>query len=200
VGAPAERWSRVHHGIDPARVPLLRPWLAAMWWLARPLVALRVPPTAITVLGALLALDAVLLAARLPLVAFVLVVGSVLCDGLDGAVALNGPGPTEFGRRADAVADRVADCAFAAVLWQCGAPWPLAVLAAVLSLGHELLRSVRGGVAARTITVAERPTRAVCTAAGCVAAAISAAAWPPAVCAGVWVVLAVIGLVQIGRA
>lgn len=200
MGAPAERWSRLHHGIDPAHVPLLLPWLRAMWWLARPLAALRVPPTAITVLGVLFAVDAVLVAGRLPWAALWLVLAAALCDGLDGALALAGPGPTEFGRRADAVADRIADCAFAAVLWQCGAPWPLALLAAVLSLGHEVLRAVRGGAAARTITVAERPTRTICTAAGCVGAAASAAVWPPAVCAGVWVVLAVIGLVQVSRA
>ncbi len=159
-----------------------------MWALARPLAAVGVPPTAITLLGVVLAVDAALFAQRLPLVALGLVLGSALCDGLDGAVAVVGERATRVGAAADACADRIADCAFAAVIWQCGAPWWLAAGAAGLSLTHELLRAAPTGRRLRTvITVAERPTRVICTALACVCAAVSSATWPATVFACVWV-------------
>lgn len=192
-------WSQLHHGLDAAAIPFLRPWLRAMWWLARPLVRLRVPPVALTAVGVLLALDAVLLASRLPWLALVTVLLSACCDGLDGAVAVLGGTASRFGSVADKVADRVADCAFAAVLWRCGAPWQLALAAGALSLVHEGVRVVLGGRRLARITVAERPSRVICTALACICAGISTADWPPTVCAAVWVGLAVIGLVQVAH-
>ncbi|WAX56777.1 CDP-alcohol phosphatidyltransferase family protein [Jatrophihabitans cynanchi] len=194
---PAAGWSALHHGLDPAAVPLLRPWLSLIWRLARPLAALRVPPTALTAVGVVLAADAVLFAARLPWIALALVLLSALCDGLDGAVAMLSRRVSAFGSVADKTADRIADCAFAAVLWRCGAPWPLALAAGALSLAHEGIRLVLGGRRLARITVAERPTRVICAALACACAGVSPATWPPAVCAGVWAGLAVIGLAQL---
>jgi phosphatidylglycerophosphate synthase len=194
--APAGRWSELHHGIDPSGVPLLGTWLRLMWWLARPVV--RVPPIAFTALGVLLALDAVLLAGPLPWVALALVLGAVLCDGLDGAVAVLAGRATRAGAAADAVADRVSDAAFAAVLWQCGAPWWLALGCGVLAFGVDGLRRVRH-VPAR-ITVAERPTWTVCTVLACGSAGVTSVEWPVSVCAGVWAAAGLTGLAQLSRA
>ncbi len=194
MASPAA-WSALHHGIDPDKVPLLRPWLRAMWWLARPLAA--VPPIAVTLAGVLFALDAVLLAGEQPWVALVLVLLAVLCDGLDGAVALVSRRVSVAGARADQWADRIADTAFAAVLWRCGAPWWLAAAAGALSLLHEGIRAVRRGALLSRITVAERPTRTICTVLACGSAGVTSAAWPPTVCAAVWVGLAVVGLAQL---
>lgn len=168
-----------------------------MWWLARPLVALRVPPLALTVLGALLALDALLLTGSLPAVALVVVLLATLCDGLDGAVAVLSGRATRFGSLADRVADRVADSAFALVIWRCGAPLWLAIVAGGLSVLHEAVRALLGGDRRSRLTVAERPTRVVCTTLACLCAAVSTAVWPPTVCAAVWTGLAVIGLAQL---
>ena len=197
AGQWSGEWSRLHHGLDPGAVPFVRTWLRAMWWLARPLAALRVPPLAVTVLGAVLALDALLLAASLPAVALVSVLLAVACDGLDGAVALLTGRASRFGAVADKAADRVADSALALVIWRCGAPLGLAVAAGALSLLHEVARGVPGAGREARLTVAERPTRAVCTLLACLCAAISAAAWPATVCAAVWAGLAVVGLAQL---
>jgi phosphatidylglycerophosphate synthase len=199
--SPAARlagWSALHSGLDPATVPLLRGWLRAVWFVARSLRA--VPPMALTVLGAVLAVDALLLASAQPWTALALVLVATGCDALDGAVALETGRATPTGARADRIADRIADTAFAFVIWRCGAPWPLAVAAAALSLGHELWREVRGGPTRSRITVAERPTRVICTVLACGCAGLSSATWPPAVCAAVWVTLAVVGLAQLVRA
>ena len=184
-----EAWSALHRGLRPS--PLVRRWLTLMWTLARPLAEARVPPAAITAAGVLLAVDAPLLAARLPLVALVLVLAAALCDGLDGAVALLQARTTRAGAVADTIADRIADTAFALVIWQAGAPLGLALVAAALSVGLELARR------RPLITVAERPTRVICTALACVSAAISDAAWPPTVCAAVWVAATLVAFVQI---
>lgn len=184
-----EAWSGLHRGLRPS--PLVRRWLTVMWTLAGPLAAARVPPAAITAAGVLLAVDAPLFAARLPLVALVLVLVAALCDGLDGAVALLQARTTRAGAVADTIADRIADTAFALVIWQAGAPLWLALLAAALSVGLEFARR------RPLITVAERPTRVICTALACVSAAISDAAWPPTVCGAVWVAATLVAFVQI---
>jgi phosphatidylglycerophosphate synthase len=197
MSGPAAGWAELHHGLDPARIPLLRPWLWLMRLLARPLARARVPALAVTVVGAVLAVDALLFAHRLPWVALVLVLLSVVCDGLDGAVAVLSSSASRIGSVADKIADRVSDSAFALVLWRCGAPWWLAVLAGSLSLVHEGVRSLIGGARLSRITVAERPTRVICTVLACGCAGVSHAGWPPTVCAAVWVGLAVVGVVQL---
>jgi phosphatidylglycerophosphate synthase len=195
---PAAAWSELHHGIDPDRVPLLRGWLRLVWLVARPLWF--VPPIVLTVLGALFAVDALLLASTQPWFALGLVLLSTMCDALDGAVAVIARKASRRGAIADKIADRIADTAFALVLWRCGAPWELAVIAAGMSLLHEGFREIRGGALRARITVAERPTRVVCTALACVCAGVSTAGWPPTVCAAVWIAAAAVGLAQLARA
>lgn len=192
---PAQRWSALHHGIDPERVPLLSSWLRLMWWFARPLRL--VPPMVITAVGVLLAFDAVLLAGSLPAVAAVAVVLAALCDALDGAVAVVADRATAAGRVADAVADRLSDVAFAAVLWRCGAPWGLAVACGVVALAVDVVRRLRR-VPAR-ITVAERPTWTVCAVLAAGSAAVTSVTWPVNVCATVWLATGAIALGQLAR-
>ncbi len=194
---PAARWSALHHGIDPASVPLLRGWLRLMWLLARPLARRGVPAAALTGAGVLCAVGAALLAADVPLAALVLMLAAVLCDGLDGAVALLADRASRVGAVADAMADAVADAAFAVVLWRCGGPWPLALGAALLALGQEALRRLLGGSARSTITVHERPSRLICAAVGALFAALGSTGWPQTVAAAVWVALGVTGIGQL---
>jgi CDP-diacylglycerol--glycerol-3-phosphate 3-phosphatidyltransferase len=193
--ARQRRWTALHHGICPAEVPLLLPFLRVMWRLAAPLAARGVRPTAVTAAGVGLAAAAVGAAARRPGIAAALVPAAALCDGLDGAIAVCGDGGSCSGARADAVADRLVDIGFATVLWRCGAPRPVAVAAAAVALGVDALRRARR-VPAR-ITVAERPSWAVCATLTCVSAARTDARWPVLCCAGVWLGLGAIGLGQV---
>jgi CDP-diacylglycerol--glycerol-3-phosphate 3-phosphatidyltransferase len=193
MSTPAQRWSALHHGIDPARVPLLLPWLRLMWRLAGPLRA--VPPAAITVLGVIVAADAVLLAGPHPWAAAVAVLLAALCDALDGAVAVVASRVSVLGARADAVADRLSDAAFAGVLWRTGVPWPVALGCAAAALGVDALRRLRG-VPAR-ITVGERPTWTVCAVLACGSAAVTSASWPVLSCAAVWLAAGMIALGQL---
>lgn len=158
---------------------------------------LRVPPIVITVAGALLAVDALLFASRWPWGALGLVLASVVCDAVDGPVAARLGLVSPHGAVADLVADRVSDTAFALVLWRCGAPLWTAVVAAGAALALEGLRHAVRRPA--VITVAERPTRVVCTVLACASAGVSAVTWPAAVCAAVWIALHAIALVQLRR-
>ncbi len=191
----AARWSQLHHGIDAEDVPLLLPWLRTMWTIASRLS--RIPPTAITVAGVVLAAAAVGSASTLPWLAAALVLLAAVCDGLDGAVAVIADRASPAGARADAVADRICDILFAAVLWRCGAPWWLAVAAALLAVGVDGLRRLRR--LPTRITVAERPTFTVCAVLACASSAVTTHAWPPTVCAAVWIAAALVGLAQLAR-
>jgi CDP-diacylglycerol--glycerol-3-phosphate 3-phosphatidyltransferase len=166
-----------------------------MWWLARPLAAARVPPTAVTIAGLVLGVDAALLAVRHPWAAGVTVVLAALCDGLDGAVAVVGSRATRHGAAADAIADRIGDAAFAVVLWRCGAPWWLALACGAVALGIDGLRRLRNMPA--RITVGERPTWTICAALACGSSAIGSAQWPVLVCAAVWLAAGITGLAQL---
>jgi phosphatidylglycerophosphate synthase len=192
-----QRWSALHHGIDPTGVPLLAGWLRSMWAMARVLARLRVPPTAVTVAGVCFAVAAVGTARPYPLAAAALVLLAALSDGLDGALAVVADRATQLGRYADAVADRCCDIAFALVLWRCGAPWPLAVAAAVLAVGVDTLRRIRR--VPDTITVAERPTLAICAIIAAVSAAVVSQGWPLLLCATVWLAACCVGVLQLLR-
>jgi CDP-diacylglycerol--glycerol-3-phosphate 3-phosphatidyltransferase len=154
---------------------------------------------AVTVLGAVLALDALLLTADQPWVAMVLVLLATWCDALDGAIAVVTDRASGRGAIADKVADRVADTAFALTIWRCGAPLWLAIVAAAISAAHEAIRETFGGARRSRITVAERPTRVICAVLATGAAGVSTAAWPPTVCAAVWAGLGIVGVAQVAR-
>ena len=193
--APAAGWSRLHHGIDPRGNRLLWWWLQGMWRIAWPLARVGLLPIAVTVAGALLAVAAAL--RDWPWVALVLVLASVVCDGVDGAVALLEGVASRAGAAADKAADRIADVAFVVVLWRCGAPPVLVWLTGAAVLGVEGWREFVGGAARSTITVAERPSRVVCVVVACVAAGVSDTTWPATVSASILFGLSVIALAQL---
>lgn len=168
-----------------------------MWRLAAPLAARRVSPTAVTAAGVGLAGAAVATAARRPALAAVLVPAAALCDGLDGAVAVLSERAGPAGARADAVADRMVDAAFALVLVRCGAPRGVGVAAAGVAVCVDALRRWRR--VPDRITVAERPTWTICATLACVSSARTSARWPVYCCAGVWLGLGAAGLWQVAR-
>jgi len=120
---------------------------------------------------------------------------AAVCDGLDGAVAVVADRAGAAGARADALADRVVDAAFAGVVWRCGASRSAAVAAAGVALGVDGLRRWRR-VPAR-ITVAERPSWAVCAALACASRAVTPKRWPVRCCVAVWLALGAAGLAQV---
>ncbi|MBE7188107.1 CDP-alcohol phosphatidyltransferase family protein [Jatrophihabitans endophyticus] len=192
------RWSALHHDIDPDAVPLLGPWLRLVWAGGWALDRAGVPPNAVTVAGVAAAAGAVALAGAHPAAAGAAVVAAALCDGLDGATAVVGDRATRSGAVLDAVADRLGDGAFAAVLWRRGAPPRLAAAAAGTAWAVDGLRRAR-----RTpdrITAAERPTFTICALAACAAGSFTRRRWPATVSAAVWLGAGAVAFVQLGSA
>lgn len=176
-----------------------------MYVLARPLAAAGVAPDLVTV-GGLLAAGLVAWLAALGGAWFgaaaAVVVLSGLLDGVDGAVALLTDRATRFGFVLDSLVDRGADLLYLLALWLAGAPDGACVAAGVVTLLHEYTRAraAAGGLAdVGVVTVGERPTRVVITAAFLLAAAsypAEAATWA-ALGAWAWLAVSVVGFVQL---
>lgn len=185
-------------------MPFLRGWLRGVQWLARPLVAVRVPPDAVTVTGGLSALAVPVLVRRGRLrPAIGAVLASVVLDGLDGAVARGTGRVSAHGRALDSAVDRLAEAAWWWALKLVGVPQPVLAGLATISGSMEAWRARSGRHA--TLTVWERPTRTVLVLAGLAAAGpepvLAVRGVPraavPRITGLVGLVLALIGAVQL---
>jgi CDP-diacylglycerol--glycerol-3-phosphate 3-phosphatidyltransferase len=209
----ATRWAKSHGGYDPRRAfPLVRGWLWIAYRSARLLAVLRIGPTAVTVLGVVLAAAVApiaLLRGGWPLVAAGLVVLGALADTIDGALALVAGRETRLGRVYDSVADRLTEAAWLAGLWVLGAPgWLVTVCGGVAWL-HEYVRAraaIAGLQGIGVVTVGERPTRVLLALFGLalsgVAGLLSAelAAGTATLAAAIWALFGGLGLAQLGAA
>jgi phosphatidylglycerophosphate synthase len=195
-------WQALHGDYDPRGNPLVRRWLSLSYAVARPLAVARVSPDLVTLLAVLLAAAALGPAAAggwwLLLVAAMVVLSGLL-DNVDGAVAVLTGRATPWGAVLDAVVDRIADLLFLAALLLAGAPVVACALGGALMFLLEYLRA-RAAAAGLTdvgvVTVWERPTRVIVTAAFLVAGAVVGDPWP-ALGAWAWVGFGAIGLVQL---
>ena len=208
MGNEWDGWSELHGGVRPS--PLVRGWLRLVHGLARTAPFARIPPDVLSAAGVGAAAGALAAAAGgWSLAAALLVVLAGVLDGLDGAVALHTGRARPLGAVVDAMADRVGDLLLVGVLLVLGAPAALCAAVGALVLLHEYLRSraqAAGMPGVGAVTVAERPLRIVLPA----LAAVGTAVWPDGtplmqwpwatLCAGLWVVVAVVGLVQLGVA
>jgi CDP-diacylglycerol--glycerol-3-phosphate 3-phosphatidyltransferase len=174
-----QAWATTHGGYDPATGnTLVRGWLALIYRLARPLADAGAPPAVVTAAAAglpALAVPAAATGGRWALLAALVVAVSGLLDGLDGAVAILRARVSAAGFVLDSVADRVADGLFLAALWGLGAPGWLAVAAGagVVLLEYTRARAGNAGFGEiGVVTVGERPTRVVVTAAGLLVAGL----------------------------
>jgi phosphatidylglycerophosphate synthase len=166
-------WARFHGGFDPRSAsPVVRGWLRMAYGMGSLLGRLRVRPTVVTVLGALLCVCVPLLATTStqgPIFAAFFVVLAALADSVDGAVAVVTRRTTRLGYVYDSVADRFGEACWLAAFWLVGAPGPLVVLAGSLSWLHEYVRARAVGAGMKEIgvvTVGERPSRVAIAAFG----------------------------------
>jgi CDP-diacylglycerol--glycerol-3-phosphate 3-phosphatidyltransferase len=202
-----DRWSGLHGGVAPRG--LIGGWLRVIYLLARPLAQLRVPPWALTLaalLVAALVLPLTALGGRWPLFAVLAVVASGLLDGLDGAVAVLTDRVSGAGAVLDSTCDRLAELCFVGGLWLSGAPAACCLAGGTLALLHEQVRAcaaASGMDGVGVVTVSERPTRVIVTAAFLLGVGLRPA-WIPAspsawATAGAvaWTALGTIGLLQL---
>lgn len=211
-----QRWSALHGGA-PAR-GIVRGWLSGVHALARPLARVGVAPWVLTLAGTALVGFAAVIAvpgglgglggtgrpggAAAVAAGVLLAVGGIF-DNLDGAVAVLRSRTSARGALLDAVCDRIGDAGCALVLWACGAPAWLALLAGGMAQLQEYLRARVQGLGVSDIgvvSVAERPVRIAIASSTTAASAIVGWLDWATLGAGVWAALAVIGFGQVAVA
>jgi phosphatidylglycerophosphate synthase len=198
-----QQWSQLHGGYDPRSNTMVRWWLFMTYDIARLPARARVSPDVLTCLAVLVSLGAAVLAwmdGRWLILAAGVVVFSGLLDNVDGAVAVLTGRSTRWGYVLDSTADRVSDIAYVGALWLAGATAEVCVAGGALMLLLEFVRA-RAGAAGMSevgvITVWERPTRVIVTAAFLLCAGwFGNDAWAE-LGAAAWVGLGVVGLVQL---
>lgn len=210
----ARRWSALHGGYDPRTAsPLVRGWLRLAYTVGRTLAATGLGPDTVTAVG--LGLSAVVpviagFGGGWPFIAAFFVLGSVVADSADGAVAVISGRSSKLGHVYDSVADRVSEALWVLALIVLGAPIWLAIPCGALAWLHEYVRA-RATIAGMTelgaVTVAERPTRALVTIFGLAFAGLLtpvAGGWISPTFATlaifVWIALGIVGFIQLARA
>lgn len=199
-----QRWRALHGNAVPGRV--VRGWLVVAYGLARPLALLRISPDLISIAGVAAAVLALILADDRPLIAAVIIVVSLILDGLDGAVAVIGERESAWGAVLDGFLDRIAEALWAVALVVVGVPVWVAVVAWSIAMVQEYQRakvaSLQTSDRPIAVSICERPVRTLLIAS---AVLMSNSSLPladqltPTVFASAWLVLQSIGVVQVWR-
>lgn len=152
-------WSQSH---GAARVTgIVRAWLTLSYFITKPLIALRISPNFLTLLS--LAVGVQFVFAISSNWAILLLVVSLLLDGIDGTVAIIRNRATRFGAFLDAVADRIVEACWAYGFYLMGAPWQLVAIAWLAAFLQEYMRARATGLGIDSVVIvtpAERPVRA----------------------------------------
>lgn len=161
------RWSALHGGAEIKGA--VKGWLAISYFIARGLNFLRITPNIMTILGVLLSaamLWPVLLAEKEILIApaIILLVLSLIADGVDGSLAIYQGRESELGGIYDTIADRISEALWLTVVFYCGVPAGLAISIWILGATQEYARArlaSMGHPRVGVVTPAERPVRAI---------------------------------------
>ena len=199
-------WARLHGGFDPRRAgPMVRGWLRVSYGIGSALARIGVSPAGVTFTGLVLCVSVPLLADH-PVLASVFVLLAAMADSVDGATAVVSGRATRLGYLYDSVADRLGEAAWLVAFWLVGAPGALVVAAGGLSWLHEYIRARVSAAGMRDIgvvTVGERPTRVAVSFVGLLLAGLAGTvqddlpAGTITVVTAVWLLLALIGLLQL---
>jgi archaetidylinositol phosphate synthase len=201
-GEYLSRWSTLHGEVEPSA--LVRGWLTVAYVLARPFAALRFSPDVVTLFGLITAALALWLAdAGAVVLAAVIVIFSLIFDGLDGAVAVLRSKESRWGAVLDAAVDRISEALWAIALVVVGVPPSIALAAWVVASVQEYARARVASLGHHQITlvsICERPVRAIFIAVA-LAASIDAApdALGPTTWATVWLAFQTVALIQVVR-
>jgi phosphatidylglycerophosphate synthase len=202
-GEYLDRWSQLHGEVAPTGV--IGGWLRLNHAIGQPLARIGVRPDVITLAGlglAGLVLPMAAAGGRWLLLAVATIVLAALMDSLDGAVAVISGRISRRGAVLDGACDRLADLCFIAALGLAGAPLGWCLAGGVVAMLHEQVRAgarVAGMHDVGVVTVSERPTRVILTAAFLLGAGLypsSAADWATAG-ASAWTVIGIAGFVQL---
>ena len=152
-------WSKLHMGAEISGI--VNGWLSISYALARVLNFLRITPNVLTLGGIVFAAAALFYPTSI--IALILLILSLICDGVDGSVAIVGRRQSQLGAVADSIADRITEALWFAALYQWGIPAEISLALFTLALVQEYARARMASLGFEEIgvvTIAERPVRA----------------------------------------
>lgn len=152
-------WSKLHG--DAQISGIVKGWLTISYYLVKPLVKLRVTPNMLSVAGLFFGVALYLNAQSVWAIG--LLVASLLCDGIDGSLAIISNKTSKWGAALDSILDRTTELFWVLTFISIGGDEYLVICAAVLAFAQEYLRARAGGLGLTevgVVTIAERPVRA----------------------------------------
>ncbi|MFM1952105.1 MAG: hypothetical protein RJA33_899 [Actinomycetota bacterium] len=155
-----QRWSELHGNVEVQGAIAI--WLAISYVIARVLSFFRITPNVMTLIGVLASVA--LLQVELVIVALFLVIFSLICDGVDGSLAIYQNRVSRLGGLYDAIADRISEAMWLILASYLDVPARYAIAIWVLGATQEYARARLASLGYQeigVITPTERPMRAI---------------------------------------
>ena len=152
-------WSKLHGNAKISGI--VKGWLTISYVLVKPLVKLKVTPNLLTIFG--LFFGVLLYLNALSNWAVILLTLSLICDGIDGSLAIITGKTSKWGAVLDSVVDRVTEFFWALTFIAIGANQYVVIAALLVASIQEYLRARIAGLGLTevgVVTIAERPVRA----------------------------------------
>lgn len=152
-------WSKLHG--DAKVSGIVKGWLSISFPVSKALAKIRVTPNALTILG--LVFGILLYINSSAIWAPLILVISLICDGVDGSLAIITRQSSKWGALLDSVVDRLTEVFWVLALYSLGVDSKILITVSILASTQEYLRARAGGVGLKqvgVVTVAERPVRA----------------------------------------
>jgi archaetidylinositol phosphate synthase len=152
-------WSKLHG--DAKVSGIVKGWLSISFPVSKALAKMRVTPNALTILG--LVFGILLYMNSSAIWAPLILVISLICDGVDGSLAIITRQSSKWGALLDSVVDRLTEVFWVFALYSLGVDSKILITVLILASTQEYLRARAGGVGLKqvgVVTVAERPVRA----------------------------------------
>jgi phosphatidylglycerophosphate synthase len=152
-------WSDLH---GKAKISgIVKAWLSISYLIVKPISKVRITPNILTMFG--LFFGVILFLNANTAWASVLLVLSLICDGIDGSLAILTKKPTKWGAILDSVVDRLTEIFWVLALYKIGADLKLLILVLLTASLQEYVRARSAGLGVAEVgivTFAERPVRA----------------------------------------
>jgi len=152
-------WSKLHG--DAKVSGIVKGWLSISFTVSKALAKMRVTPNALTILG--LVFGILLYMNSNAIWAPLILVISLICDGVDGSLAIITRQSSKWGALLDSVVDRLTEVFWVLAIYSVGVDSKILITVLILASTQEYLRARAGGVGLKqvgVVTVAERPVRA----------------------------------------
>ncbi len=152
-------WSKLHGDAQVSGV--VKAWLNISYLISKPLSRIGVTPNALTISGLFFGIILYLYAQTIW--APILLVISLICDGIDGSLAILTGKSSKWGALLDSLADRVTEFFWVLALYKIGVGMNLLIAVLLIASVQEYLRARAGGLGVHevgVVTPAERPVRA----------------------------------------